>query len=484
MRAWRFVTLAWWALVSAGAPAAEPPAGLAACRLAGVEHQAWCGSVERLLDPGDPAGPRIQVHFAVLPALARNRKPDPVFFLAGGPGQSAIALAGPAGRMLGRFSNRRDIVLVDLRGTGRSAPLACDDDDPRRPLAEAADPERPFALLAECRRRLERLPHGRLGFYTTTLAMQDLDAVRERLGADRIDLVGASYGTRAALEYLRQFPQRVRRAVLDGVAPPDMVLPLAFAPDAQAAFDAGLAVCEGDAGCRARHPALRANWQRLLASLPRRVAVTHPLTGADESFELTHDMLAGLVRGPLYLPALAAALPAAVDAAAAGRFGPLLGLAAGLAGSREAALAQGLHFSVVCAEDVPRMAGAAPARTDFGDGFARLYTRVCADWPRGTVPEAFYRVPPAPAPVLLLAGGADPVTPPRHAARVAAALGPNARSVVVAQAGHGLMGLGCLRDVIFRFVDADEDAQALAVDTRCAERVPRPPAFEPVGGSS
>ncbi|MFO1271519.1 MAG: alpha/beta fold hydrolase [Rubrivivax sp.] len=482
MRAWRIAVLAWGWLATAGGAAAEPPAGLAACRLNGVEHEAWCGSVERPLDPAQPAGPRIQVHFAVLPALARNRKPDPVFFLAGGPGQSAIALAGAAGRMLGRFSNRRDVVLVDLRGTGRSAPLACDDeDDPRRPLAESADPERQLALLADCRRRLERLPHGRLQFYSTTLAMQDLDAVRERLGAARINLVGVSYGTRAALEYQRLFPQRVRRAVLDGVAPPDMVLPLAFAPDTQAAFDAWLAACEGEAACRARHPALRANWRRLLDSLPRRVTAAHPFTGAEESFELTRDTLAGLVRLPLYVPALAAALPAAVDAAAAGRFAPLLGLGAGLGGSRESAIAQGLHFSVVCAEDVPRMAAApAPPRTDFGDGFARLYTRACADWPRAAVPEAFYRVPPAPAPVLLLSGGADPVTPPRHAARVAKALGANALSVVVPQAGHGLLGLGCLRDAVFRFVDAETEAQALATDLRCAERVPRPPAFEPV----
>ena len=95
------------------------------CRLQGVEHEALCGSVSRALDPAQPEGLRIEVHFAVLPALARNKKPDPVFFLAGGPGQSAIGLAGPLSRMLARFGQRRDIVLVDQRGTGRSAPLDC-----------------------------------------------------------------------------------------------------------------------------------------------------------------------------------------------------------------------------------------------------------------------------------------------------------------------------------------------------------------------
>ncbi len=312
--------------------------------------------------------------------------------------------------------------------------------------------------------------------------MQDVDAVRQRLGAGRINLVGGSYGTRAALEYLRQFPQRVRRVVIDGVAPPDMVLPLTFAPDAQAAFDALLAACEVEAACSRHHPALRTQWQQLLASLPRNVTVTHPFTGAEETLTLTRDMLAGLVRLPLYAPAMAAALPAAIAAAAQGRFTPLLGLSAGLSGRPETAIAQGMHFSVVCAEDAPRMAGVAGrAGGDFGDGLARLYQRTCADWPRGEVPADFYRVPPAQVPVLLLSGGADPVTPPRHGERVAQALGANARHVVVKEAGHGVMAVGCMRDVLFRFIDAETEAQALQVDAACAQRVPRPPAFEPPG---
>ncbi len=191
---------------------------------------------------------RIDVHFAVLPALARNKKPDPVFFLAGGPGQSAIDLAGTVSRMLSRFGQRRDIVLVDQRGTGRSAPLDCGDEPPGRPLSEQLDPQRQLQRARDCLRQLQALPHGDLRHYTTTLAMADLDAVRQALGAERINLVGASYGTRAALEYLRLYPQHVRRVVLDGVAPPDMVLPEASAPDAQAAFDALLQACAQDAG--------------------------------------------------------------------------------------------------------------------------------------------------------------------------------------------------------------------------------------------
>ena len=85
---------------------------------------------------------------------------------------------------------------------------------------------------------------------------------------------------------------------------------------------------------------------------------------------------------------------------------------------------------------------------------------------------------PAAAPALVLSGGADPVTPPRHGERVAHALGAKARHVVVPNAGHGVMALGCMRDLLFRFVDADDGERALAqLDTACVQGIPRPPAF-------
>jgi pimeloyl-ACP methyl ester carboxylesterase len=468
-------------LVGMGAQAV--PDRLTACRLHGVEHEALCGTVSRALDPARESGVRIELHFAVLPALARNKKPDPVFFLAGGPGQSAMALAGPVSRMLARFGHRRDIVLVDQRGTGRSAPLDCGEEDTLLPLRELVDAQRQLERARACLQVLQALPHGDLRHYTTTLAMADLDAVRRLLGAERVNLVGASYGTRAALEYMRLYPQHVRRVVLDGVAPPDMALPDASAPDAQASFDALLKSCEQDPVCRTRHAQLRQTWQTLLASLPRTVSVPHALTGQSESLQLTRDMLLGMVRAALYTPTTASALPAALAEAQQGRFAPLVGLSSALAAARGSSttLAQGMHFSVVCAEDLPGTAGTVQPAADFGQGLAPLYREVCAFWPRGAVSAAFRELPTAPAATLLLSGGIDPATPPRHGARVAHALGAKARHEVVPNAGHGLLALPCLRDAVFRFVDAADDADALHVDTGCARDIPRPPAFVPPG---
>jgi len=471
------------ALLVAVAPvsAAESRPGLKPCRLQGLENDAWCGVLQRPLDPAQPQGKQIDIHYAVIPALARNRKPDPVLFFAGGPGQSAMDLAGPVSRMLARLSNRRDVVLVDQRGTGRSAPLLCDETPPTAPLAEVIDPARQLDKLRACREKLQTLPYGDLRQYTTWIAMQDADAVRAALGATKVNVIGGSYGTRAVLEYLRQFPQTVRRAVIDGVAPPDMVMPASFSTDNQTALDAVFAACEGEPACRTPHPSLRADWHALLASLPREVSVPHPVTGESQRLRLTRDGLISLVRGPLYAPILASALPQAIADAARGRFEGLMGLAGALGGGRLGRISEGMHFSVVCSEDLPRLDQATDAPgADFGSSFATLYRDVCKDWPRGSVPAAFYTLPASTAPVLVLSGGADPVTPPRHGERVARALGAQARHVVVPQAGHGVMGIGCMRDALFRFIDAAGDDDAMKVDTTCAATMPRPPAFRPV----
>jgi pimeloyl-ACP methyl ester carboxylesterase len=471
----------------AGEPIVAGRAGdprLVECHVAGIRNSVLCGSVERPLDPHQPARAPIVVRYVVVPAMARRKFADPVFLLAGGPGQSAIAVAASTMPIFARLNNRRDIVFVDQRGTGSSAPLRCPDAS-EETLAEQADPERQYRLTMECKAALLKLPYiataSDLGLFTTTLAVQDLDAVRAALGAERIDLVGASYGTRVALEYQRQFATRVRRSVLDGVAPPDMALPASFSLDNQAALDALVAACAGEPACATAHPELHRQFVELLQSLPRSVKTANPLTGREETFVLSRAMLLGAVRSALYVPAFAAALPEAIDAAARGDFVGLAGLNAAFSSRKATKLATGMHLSVVCAEDVPRLATATDTPgADFGNEFARFYERLCSGWPRGEVPVEFYGIAKSSVPVLVLSGGLDPATPPRHGERVARALGPLARHVVVANAGHGVLGVGCMRDVLFRFIDAVDDEQATAVDAACAAGVPRPPAFSPI----
>jgi len=474
----RAALLAALACTGAGAWGATQPRPLAlhTCRLTGLDHDALCGVLERPLDPARPGGTQIGLHVVVIPALARQKQPDPVFFLAGGPGQSAVGLAGTAQYLMQRLSQRRDLVLIDQRGTGHSAPLQCDLPAPDEALERALDRTRQVAALEACRAKLQQLPWGDLRFYTTPIAMADADAVRAALGAEQVDLIGISYGTRAALEYLRAYPKRVRRAIIDGVAPPDMVLPASDDIDGAAALDRLFADCAAEPACAQSHPALAQRWQALLASLPRAVDVADPVTGQPRHLTITAEAVRAIARRPLYAPAQAAMLPHAIDEAAAGRFNVLLALASST-GDQPTDLSEGQHFSVICSEDVPRLPAAPGPAGD--QGAQGLYRAVCAHWPRGEVPAAFYTIAPSPAPVLLLSGGLDPVTPPRHAERVAKALGANARSVVVANSGHNVLGIACMRDAAFRFVSAATDAEALAVDAGCAAKVPRPLAFRP-----
>jgi pimeloyl-ACP methyl ester carboxylesterase len=144
-----------------------------------------------------------------------------------------------------------------------------------------------------------------------------------------------------------------------------------------------------------------------------------------------------------------------------------------------------MHFSVICTEDaLPPTQDPAITRAaggDFDVGLSALYRQVCNDWPRAPLAAGFRDLPAAPAPTLLLSGALDPVTPPRHGERVAQALGPLAHHEVVPNAGHGLLSLACVRELVFAFIDAPTSAQALQVPTDCAGQLPRPPPFVPPG---
>ncbi len=469
-------------LLAAAALAGAADASTAPCRLKGIEREIQCGSLKVAEDPDRPEGRRIDVHFAVVPALARARPLEPVFVFAGGPGQSARATAAQVQPLFERLNARRDIVYVDQRGTGGSNALACESErpQPNDSLAELLDVRRSATRTRECLRRLAAA--NDLRQYATWIAVGDIDAVRDALGYAQINLWGASYGTRAALEYLRQFPSRVRSMVLDGVAPPDMGLPASFALDAQASLDALIASCAREAGCKRRYPDLAAAIGRLLALAGTGIEadVAHPLTGRAEHVRIDRDMLAAALRVPLYAPTRAALLPYALAEAASGNLAPLLATSSSLSARLAEDFAQGLHFAVVCAEDMPRIDGAArraAAATFFGTGLVELYETACAQVPTRPVPAAFYRIAEADVPVLIVSGGADPATPPRHGDSVARQL-KRATHLIAPHLAHGVSMQGCAPDLIAEFI---RQASAAGLARECLQELPAPDFFAPPG---
>ncbi len=459
--------------------AAAPALALAPCRLsaAGVAQtfSAECGSLEVPEDPARPDGRAIALNIAVVPAISRTPAPDPLFLLAGGPGQAATEAFVPVLAALRQANQTRDLVLVDQRGTGGSHPLHCplDNDDPALAAAEPEDPA--FrAWLADCLAGLDADPR----LYTTAVAAGDLDAVRAALGYERINLLGVSYGTRAALTYLRLFPERVRALVLDGVVPPDMAIGAAMAGDGQRALDMAFAACEADPACAEAFPDVRAGFDALLAALadePRTVALDDPFTGEPAEVRLTRDLAASTVFNLSYSPETTALLPLLIHTAQ--REGDLRPLAAqSLIVSRDAAeaIALGMRNAVLCAEDVPfypDTPGEGPGY--LGDMMRRVFSASCDVWP-AAAPDPTAREPVrSPVPALLLSGERDPVTPPAYGEAVAAGL-PNSLHIVAPGQGHNVFYRGCLPGIIADFL-AEGDAAGLSV--ACVRRLVAPPFF-------
>ncbi|HEU4796969.1 MAG TPA: alpha/beta fold hydrolase, partial [Pyrinomonadaceae bacterium] len=205
----------------------KPSLALKPCEIRGAKD-AKCGTLEVFENRASRKGRKIPLNILVLPATGQTRGPDPLFYFVGGPGSAATEDAPGIAQILAGVRQHRDLVFVDQRGTGKSNPLNCD-------LFDLADPQSffgaflPLEAVRKCRQQLE--PKADLTLYTTNIAMDDIDDVRAALGYDQINLMGGSYGTRAALVYLRRHPKHVRAVVLHGVSPTNQFMPLNFAQD-------------------------------------------------------------------------------------------------------------------------------------------------------------------------------------------------------------------------------------------------------------
>jgi pimeloyl-ACP methyl ester carboxylesterase len=461
-----------------GPEAARPAIVLDTCRLPGVDAPAKCGSYEVWEDREAKAGRRLKLDIAILPAKARAREADPIVVFAGGPGQGAVSLASQVMPLFSRLNDGRDVVLIDQRGTGNSSPLDCDDEE-QQPLQQLFEDALPEHLVAKCLAKLDADPR----LYGTSIAVEDIHEVLGALGYAKVNLWGGSYGTRMALEYLRRHGDRVRSVVLDGVAPPTMKLPLSFVADGDAALQRLIEACESETRCRRIYPALRDTITAVRAQLarhPARAAIQDPRTGDRETITVNENVfLSGLFR-PLYVAELASLLPFGISAAAQGDFNPLLAQNLEFADDVSENLSVGMHLSVVCAEDIPRITPEDLAKLSgsfFGRALVDDFVRACNVWPRGKVPPDFYDPVRSDVPVLILSGGIDPATPPRHGDLVAATL-PNARHFVAPQIGHGVSLHGCAPRLVESFVRAGNARQ---LDGKCLERIPRPLFVLPLG---
>ena len=469
---------------AAPARRAESRLDLAPCLLPDAAGRwsikALCGSWTVAEDRKIRGGRLLNLRVAVVPAVSRSPSPFPVMLLAGGPGQAASEMYGLVETPLQELHKTHDVVLIDQRGTGGSNALRCPELEPEA-LIQLDDAAVSAALVA-CR---DALPAD-VAQYTTDIAIQDFEEVRQALGYPQVHLYGASYGTRVGLAYLRRYPGSIRTAVFDGVVPPSLALGSTIAPDAQRALQKMFERCAVDVRCQQRFPDLEARFDGLVRQLshaPERLTLIHPRRGTPLDLELTREMMGTAVRLLSYRPETVALLPLLIDSAARGEWQPLAGQFLLVTDSLNHTISEIMGFAVTCTEDYPFFDAAELARLAAGSYLGEFQTdamsRLCSDWPRGEVAADFHDDVSADVPVLLLSGENDPVTPPRYGEQVAASL-PRALHVRVPGMGHNVFGRGCVPEIVTSFIEGEalED-----IDPVCVAQVRPVPFFVSFSGS-
>ncbi|RUO37471.1 alpha/beta hydrolase [Aliidiomarina shirensis] len=438
---------------------------LESCHLRGLSEQVECGFLTVPENHAAPDGKQIDLHIVRLPAVSSGAASDPLFFLAGGPGQAATELASMIDHIFQDVRQRRDIVLIDQRGTGKSGALQCE----VSAIDELLVPDDQVdlsATMAECAEDFD------VDFqqYNTVNAILDFEMVRKALGYQKINLYGGSYGTRAALVWMREAPEALRSVVLDGVAPTQVVVG-PFGTYSQRAFDLMVSDCNNEPECVESFGAIDEKYyalrERLQAS-PEQLVMQDPRSDETRELLMTAKRLAGILRTALYSPRTRQLIPIVISEANNGNWRPLAGLMGAF--DADSPLYVGLLVSVLCQEDMPRADDALLARDGdnrfIGGSVGDDFVSMCAGWPVEPLPDNSHAAPVvSDIPSLLLSGEQDPVTPPEWA-EIAAETLSNSQHLVAEFGGHTIMSHTCANRLIAQFLEDPSKT----VDDSCLAR--------------
>lgn len=437
--------------------------------------QAECATWVRPTNPSDPDGEQVPLFVARLPSTAINPAADALTVINGGPGGSSIDMLVDMAGAIKPFTRERDVVVIDQRGTGRSTPLSC---DALTDTTETPDLDTARRLTKEC---LASLPYDPR-YFSTSVAVRDLEALRESLGYQQLSLYGVSYGTRVAMHYMRRFPDRTRAVVVDGVVPPTFALGANIAIRSQITFDTLLARCAADQHCDATFPDLRVQFERVKARLteqPLPLELRHPVTGLPTEIELTYGHLAIWVRLALYAPETSALIPLIIhQAAVEENYLPIAANALNVLHQLNESMQYGMHNAVVCTEDAPFFEHDAVAKgeleaTYLGRDIYDALAVMCSVWPAGVMDEDMKAPLESDIPTLVLSGEFDPITPPDYGEAIMPGLS-NATHIVAPGQGHGVLPRGCIPRIALEFV---EQPDPKAVDASCTEHLGTFPFF-------
>lgn len=417
-------------------------------------------------------------------------EPDPIIYLEGGPGGSPLKVRVPEfdaafGTL---FAAHRDIILFDQRGVGYSEPaLDCpgfadlyfdllDTDVDGERLTSQQVLDRKVTSFIACADDLRRTAD--LTAYNTAENAADVEDLRRALGYDQINLYGSSYGTRLALDVMRDYPAGVRSVVLDAPYPPEVDAYVETPSSFDRALDEIARACAADAACNEAYPGLRGvlfdTVERLNAE-PANFSVTHPLTGETYTRVLNGDAYLELVFRSLYDTLLRPVIPQAIYDARQGQFTAFLRTIA-IDMLRQDWRSWGMYFSVQCHDEVAfsswdefqAVAADYPEFTGFflASEIGRLTYDVCAAWGAGEAAPVENKPVTSDIPTLITTGQYDPIVPPRWGQEVAGNL-TNVHFFVFPGIGHGAGVDGCSQSMMLSFLDDP----ATAPDDACIAEI-------------
>jgi pimeloyl-ACP methyl ester carboxylesterase len=426
-----------------------------------------CGTVSVPENYQQPDNTSLSINFAIIPAIDSGEKKPPFVFLAGGPGQAAVELASFILTTFDEVHKTHDIVLIDQRGTGKSHPLQCPESQLNSPYLLTPE-EFSKQEVMDCLASFS----GDLSQYSTENAINDFEQVRQALGYNKIHLYGGSYGTRAALIYMKRYPQALQTVVLDSVGPVEVPIGL-FGQSGEQSFELLLAHCQQQPSCQRAFPDLKKEFNHISQQLkqqPATVSIPHPRLGTPTQFVISYGKLTSIIRMQLYNVASRQLVPEVIHQAFNGNYLPLAGLAAQLENGLPM-MYMGLTFNIVCNEDFPRITPAMwqqDAENQFdGDQSHQAWLTACPLWPRYRPSPDFYQPVTASVPTLILSGALDPVTPPSNGDYPAHSL-PNAKHIVVEQSAHIVASHSCAPEMIAEFLDQQDPS---AINTECLQNV-------------
>lgn len=402
-----------------------------------------CGSLEVPEDYAEPDGQMIRLHYAVIHRENTSTAPDPIVFLAGGPGERVLDSMSITA--FTPYLETRDLILFDQRGVGRSEPaLACPEHrEAVLTFAETNDPALEVDGVRACFARLQTEGVD-LSAYTTVNNARDLDQLRQALGYETWNLLASSYGTQLALTAARDFPAGVRAIVLDSVYPLEKPLFDERAVNGAEALDAVFDACSGSPACYEAFPDLRATFNQTVERLnaePAHVLLT-TTDGRVVNARLNGEVFANLVYIMLFKSSMIPRIPQVIVDTASGNFAALNEGVAYFMLLLDS-ITYGMQYAFLCNDEVAYDAAGDIQSTAFAGLDSYVQTRktvmfgICDGFIDSDPPALQNQPIITDIPTLILAGTFDPITPAKWSEALGQSL-PNSVYVEYPSLAHGI----------------------------------------------